>query len=186
MLFFPIWSLFFWFLIFTFISFVKVLLVFNFIFQLKFMLSYFFQFSSHSFDFLFLSLKFFFFNLTLQFNFFLMPSNLFFYFYFHPHFFNYIFYVVNFFPDYILWCLTCSGLGFMIFPFDMLPNLMIQVTSFKCQYGWKFFFSSFSFMILSFFIIIFWKRKGFVVTFNFFLIGLSWSYYLDQKFCKFF
>jgi len=43
MLFFPIWSLFFWFLIFTFISFVKVLLVLNFIFQLKFMLSYFFS-----------------------------------------------------------------------------------------------------------------------------------------------
>jgi hypothetical protein len=88
-----------------------------------------------------------------------MPSNLFFYFDFHPHSFYYIFYVVNFFPGYILWCLTCSGLDFTVFPFDMLPNLMIQVTSFKCQYSWKFFFSSFSFMILSFFIIIFWKKK---------------------------
>jgi hypothetical protein len=38
-------------------------------------------------------------------------------------------------------------------------------------------------MILLFYIIIFFK-SGFVVTFNFFSIDLSWSYYLDHMFCK--
>jgi hypothetical protein len=55
--FFPIRILFFGFLIFFFGFFVKVLLVFNFIIQSKFMVYYFFQLDSYSFDFIFFLLK---------------------------------------------------------------------------------------------------------------------------------
>ena len=53
-------SLFFWFLIFSLDSFVKVFLAFNFIIQSKFLLLYFFQFDSRSFDLFFILLNLFF------------------------------------------------------------------------------------------------------------------------------
>jgi len=82
-------------------------LVFNFIFQLKFMLFYFFQFIPLSFDLFLLLLKILFFNLTLKFNFF-MPPNLYLYLYFHPHSFNY-----NFLCDWFFFLISSFGVWFV-------------------------------------------------------------------------
>ena len=85
--------------------------------------------------------------------------------------------------------------GYILLVFDLfgirLYDFFICHSSWFNDSGHKFsvliqlriiFFPHFFLMILSFYIIIFWKTKWLVVTFNFFLIGLSWSYYLDHEF----
>jgi hypothetical protein len=67
---------------------VKVLLVFNFIIQSNFMAVYFFQFGTHSFDFLSFVKFIFLFSLTIQSTNLCCPLILF-YFDFHSYFFNY-------------------------------------------------------------------------------------------------
>jgi hypothetical protein len=92
-------SLFFWFLIFSLDSFVRVFLAFNFIIQSEFLLLYFFQFDSRSFDLFFLLLKYFSFQFNPPIKNLCLPWLLFFY--FHHHFL-YPFIWLIFFHSFIL------------------------------------------------------------------------------------
>jgi hypothetical protein len=102
--------------IFFFYFFVKILLFFNFIIQFKFMVYYFFQFEHHSFDFLALLLKLFFFSIS--------PSN--------KEFVNSLFFKKNY-PQFF----NCYFLSFCVIVFFFPSILSFNIWFVK---GWTLWF----------------------------------------------
>jgi hypothetical protein len=113
-----------------------------------------------------------------------MPSNLFFILIFNLILLIIIFCVIDFVFQFYLSTVDLLGIGHHNFFFYLWcfrsndkGNRFEKLMQF-----WIFFFSYFfyDFIILH----IFLKKIGFIITFNFIFIGLSWSHNLDHKFCR--
>ena len=155
---------------------VRVLLAFNFIIQLKFMLFYFFQLDPYYFFFVKVIFHF---NLTIQLKFLACLLMYFFYFDFNPYSFNYIFFKI----------LLCNWFFFHVSSFDIwfvrdwplyLFHLLCLWSNDPCHrfeklmsFVFFLFFCLFSFTILSFYINFFFKR----LVLRLFSIYFLWVYF---------
>jgi len=115
-----------------------------------------------------------------------MLSNLFFILVFTLILFNYSFFMwLVFFSRFHPLMFNLFRIELHVF-FICCGSIQWHDHKFKSWYGKGSFFSLFSFMILSLYIIFLYKNNNFMVIFNLFSISLFYSYNLDHKFCQLF